>query len=213
MNFDKNTLYILVEITVPNGGTMIKVYFDVHPSGSIFDTSRVRKVIHATAPPPPRVLKTQPLTARLFVTNGIDVKREITTSKPLSCTSNIALQTQNKCELEFHRNQCTLYCSKNKETGSFSFKSLYMREYPPNYLQIMKEVDTLKRPRDEAETMLYYTNDDIKRIDATIQIHEDGLRDAKRRRIEAEDKRKECEKAFELIDNVPSSLYLPLNKD
>jgi hypothetical protein len=77
----------------------------------------------------------------------------------------------------------------------------------------MKEVDTLKRPRDEAETMLYYTNDDIKRIDATIQIHEDGLRDAKRRRIEAEDKRKECEKAFELIDNVPSSLYLPLNKD
>ena len=68
MNFDKNTLYFLVEITVPDQDTVIRVYTDIEPRSDRFTHGKVFPFIHSSAPPPSRVSKKQPLTAKLFVT-------------------------------------------------------------------------------------------------------------------------------------------------
>ena len=91
-----------------------------------------------------------------------------------------------------------------------------MQELPVDYLKVKKAVDTLKRPRDDAEFAIGYAKREVDVIDHDIinhendiRRHEEGLREAKRRRVEAEEKVKEAEKALEL---VPNDLFLSLNK-
>jgi len=206
MEFDKNTLYLLVEITNPATTHVISTYATIEATH--WGYGHVYKVVHATAPPPPRVPKAQPLTARLYLTNGINVKREIETSKALVCTSNLALQKQGYRELVFHASECILKCTEGAK-NHFSFTSLYFKTEPRALAPLLQQVATLKRPRDDAESLMSNALWNIDLTEKNLRRQEDGLREAKRARTEAQEKLKEAEA---VLAQLPiDSLFLPLN--